>query len=47
MMEYEEFEKFLNRVNILNNVIDSTIEMIGILAATVVVSVALKFSGVV
>ena len=48
--EYEKVEKFFNRVSVINDVIDSTIEAIGVLAVTVAivaVVVALKLSGVV
>ena len=48
--EYEKVEKFFNRVSVINDVIDSTIEAIGVLAVTVAIVaivVALKLSGVV
>lgn len=43
----EEYEKLHNRVSALNDVIDSTVEAIGVLSVTVVVFVFLKLSGVV
>lgn len=47
MYSNDEFEKFHNRVSVLNDVIDSTVEAIGVLAITVAVFVALKLGGVI
>lgn len=45
--EHESLERFLNKVDVLNDVIDTTIEAIGVLAVTVAVFVALKLGGVI
>ena len=47
MYSDEEFDKFLNRVSILNDLTDSTIDAIGAMVVTIVVVVALKLVGLI
>ena len=46
-MSDEDFDKFLNRVSVLNDLVDSTIEAIGAMVVAIVIVVALKLGGVI